>query len=198
MRRRGVVLGVAGVLVLAAGVFAVGSWRGWFVSPSVRGALAVEAPVRVLVTGLAARWGLAFRPDGSALVTERDSGRIVAVTADGKVSEVRRVPEVRPLSEGGLLGVALSPGYATDGWVYVYYTAAGDNRIVRFHGDEPAQPILTGIPKAGNHNGGRIAFGPDGMLYAGTGDAGRRDRAQDPAYLGGKILRMTPEGRPAP
>src|SRR5205814_9674167 len=97
MRRRNVVLGVAGVLVLAVGVFAVGQWRGWFVSPSVRGAPAVEAPVRVLVTGLAAPWGLAFRPGGSALVAERGAGKNLAVTPGGRGREVPRVPGGRPL-----------------------------------------------------------------------------------------------------
>ncbi len=68
--------------------------------------------------------------------------------------------------------------------------------MVRFRLGEPAQPVLTGIPKGTVHNGGRLAFGPDGSLYVGTGDTGRTALAQDPASLGGKVLRMTPEGRP--
>ncbi len=111
---------------------------------------------------------------------------------------MQTLAEVDPGGEGGLLGIAVSPNYATDRWVYVYYTAPEDNRIARLHLGEAPQPIVTGIPKAGNHNGGRIAFGPDGMLYAGTGDAGDRGLAQDRESLAGKILRMTPEGQPAP
>ena len=114
---------------------------------------------------------------------------------------------VVPGGEGGLLGLAHLP---TDGddpdYVYAYFTAASDNRIVRMPltgaagslGLGDPEDVLTGIPKAGNHNGGRIAFGPDGFLYATAGDAGNRDAAQDPGSLSGKILRMTPEGRPAP
>jgi glucose/arabinose dehydrogenase len=116
------------------------------------------------------------------------------------VREVARIGDVTPGGEGGLLGIAVSPGYATDGWVYVYYTAADGNRLARLRLDPPIapQPLLTGIPKARNHNGGRIAFGPDGFLYVGTGDAADSDHSQDTASLAGKILRLTPDGTPAP
>jgi glucose/arabinose dehydrogenase len=151
----------------------------------------VEASV--VASGLEAPWGIAFAPDGTALVSERDSGRILSVDAAGTVTEVARI-EAAGEGEGGLLGLAISPGYATDGFVYAYYTTAEDNRIVRFTpGGEPEE-IVAGIPAGQIHNGGRIAFGPDGMLYAGTGDGGDSDNAQDPDSLGGKILRLTPEG----
>ncbi|WP_131785857.1 PQQ-dependent sugar dehydrogenase [Protofrankia symbiont of Coriaria ruscifolia] len=155
-----------------------------------------------VASGLRAPWGLAFLPDRSALVAERDSGRIMQVPANGGVpTEVMRIPDVATdAGEGGLLGLAVSPSYATDHVVYAYYTTDTDNRIVRFPlplGDAPratVEPILAGIAKATVHNGGRIAFGPDGMLYAGTGDASERARAQDASSLNGKILRMRPDG----
>ena len=204
---RVVALGAA-VLVLAGAVVGVGVWRGWlpdprgwFANPSVSGVSELRLPegaVRPLATGLRAPWGLAFLPDGTALVTERDTARILSVGASGQVTEVQRLAEVRPGGEGGLLGIAVSPSYAQDRWVYVYYTAESDNRIARLRLGGRPEPILTGLPSARIHNGGRIAFGPDRMLYVGTGDAGERGQAQDRAALGGKILRVTPDGQPAP
>lgn len=192
-------------LVLAV-VVALGGWVAWylgliFVAPSVRGGESVNLPsgsVHTIARDLEAPWGLAFLPDGSALVTERDSARVLSVASDGSVAEVARIADARPAGEGGLLGIAVSPSYDSDRWIYVYYTADRDNRIARFRLGEAPQVIFAGIPKAGNHNGGRIAFGPDGQLYVGTGDAGDRGRAQDRDFLGGKILRLTPDGKPAP
>ncbi|MGQ4615312.1 PQQ-dependent sugar dehydrogenase [Nocardia sp. R7R-8] len=143
-------------------------------------------------------WGLAFLPDGAALVAERDSGRVLRIGAGGAPEQVYQVPGVAARGEGGLLGLAVAPDYAESRYVYAYFTAATDNRIVRFRLDGPPEVLVDGIAKAGNHNGGRIAFGPDGMLYAGTGDAGQSGRSQDPASRNGKILRVTPDGRPAP
>jgi glucose/arabinose dehydrogenase len=160
---------------------------------------ATVAPgISVVATHLQAPWGLAFLPGGDALVTERDTARILRVSPAGRVQQVQRLAEVDGTGEGGLLGIAVSRTYATDKLVYVYYSTAKDNRIARLRLGERPKPILTGIPVAGNHNGGRLAFGPDGMLYAGTGDATQSDRAQDRSYLGGKILRITPDGKPAP
>lgn len=145
-----------------------------------------------VVTGLDAPWGVAFLPDGSALVSERDTARILQVR-DGVAAPVGTVEGVVPAGEGGLLGIA-----EADGWVYAYLTAAEDNRVVRMRWEGATlgapQPVLTGIPKAGIHNGGRIAFGPDGLLYIATGDASVRDAAQDRASTAGKILRVTPAG----
>nr|WP_239476634.1 PQQ-dependent sugar dehydrogenase [Nocardia arizonensis] len=147
--------------------------------------------------GLRVPWGLAFLPDGAVLVAERDTGRILRVTPTGPAEQVYQVPGVIARGEGGLLGLALAPDYAESRYIYAYFTSNEDNRIARFRLDGATEPIFTGIAKAGNHNGGRIAFGPDGLLYVGTGDAGQSDRAQDPASPNGKILRLTPAGLPA-
>ncbi len=157
---------------------------------------------RDLVTGLSVPWAIAFLPDGDALVTERDSARLLRVTPAGKATTVGKVPGVSPAGEGGLLGVAVSPAFAQDHRVFVYYSAASENRIARFtyegQGLTGARTLVTGIPRGPIHNGGRLAFGPDHMLYASTGETGRGELAQDRSSLAGKILRMTQDGRPPP
>jgi glucose/arabinose dehydrogenase len=158
---------------------------------------------QVIVSGLDLPWDIDFLPDGTALVTERDSARILRIgpesTADGlAVEEVQVVDEVVSTGEGGLLGIAVSPDYASDGWVYIYYSTGQDNRIGRLRLGEPPEPILTGIPRSGNHNGGQLAFGPDGYLYASTGDSEVPSRSQERDSLAGKILRLTGDGEPAP
>ncbi|MEU7910330.1 PQQ-dependent sugar dehydrogenase [Microbispora bryophytorum] len=156
---------------------------------------------RTLVTGLAVPWAIAFLPGGDALVTERESARLLRVTPRGQVHEAGVIEGVSASGEGGLLGVAVSPRYAADHFVFVYFTAQNDNRIVRYRYDgrlSDRRVIVSGIPKGAIHNGGRLAFGPDGYLYASTGETGERGMAQDRSSLGGKILRMTADGRPAP
>lgn len=167
-------------------------------APHMASATEPGGSVRTVATGLEAPWGLAFLPDGSALVSERDSGLITRVVAGRPAEVVGRIEAVRPGGEGGLLGLAVAPGPRVD-WIYAYYSTDTDNRIVRLAWDGRRigreQVLVRGIPKGSRHNGGRIVFGPDGMLYAGTGDAGNADLAQNRRSLAGKVLRMTPTGK---
>ncbi|GGU00689.1 PQQ-dependent sugar dehydrogenase [Streptomyces lateritius] len=170
-------------------------------SPPASSAAPAVRVAGTLTEDLESPWGLAALPGGDLLVSSRDERTITRVDArTGGKTRVGEVPGVVPRGEGGLMGLAWR-----DGWVYAYLTAESDNRIVRMRygnggGDRlgPPQVILSGIPKGVVHNGGRIAFGPDGMLYAGTGERGETGLAQSVESLGGKILRMTPEGKPAP
>jgi glucose/arabinose dehydrogenase len=164
--------------------------------------------VRTVAKGLKSPWGLAPVPGGGLLVSSRDDATITRVDEKtGGKTELGEVPGVAPEGEGGLLGIALSPDFAADHLVYAYFTSVSDNRIVRmlYDADKPAgrqlgapDTVFKGIPKGFVHNGGRIAFGPDRMLYAGTGESGDTGLSQDKDSLGGKILRLTPEGEPAP
>jgi len=157
------------------------------------GAPVERVEVSTLATDLEVPWSFAFLPGGDALVTERDSGKLLRVSPSGDVREIQTLPEGGS-GEGGLLGVAVSPEYQVDRYIYAYYTTEADNRVVRFRMGETLEPILTGIPVNTYHDGGRIKFGPDGMLYVSTGDAGDAENSQDRNSLGGKILRIEPDG----
>ncbi len=154
--------------------------------------------IATVATGLDIPWEIVFLPEGDMLVTERP-GTLRRVTGDGSSYPIEGVEHV---GEGGLLGMALDPGFADNGRIYLYLTARTDggltNRIERYTLSDDAlsgrTEILSGIPGAQYHDGGRLAFGPDGMLYATTGDAGNGDAAQDVNSLAGKILRMKPDG----
>ena len=162
------------------------------------------AATQTVTTGLEAPWSITFH-DGTPLVSERDSARILELDAEGNTRTVGSIDGAADgggrgegdRGEGGLLGITVR-----DGFLYSYFTAGGENRIERREltggagslGLGDAETILAGIEAGSIHNGGRIAFGPDGFLYATTGDAGNRDSAQDTESLSGKILRMTPDG----
>jgi glucose/arabinose dehydrogenase len=164
--------------------------------PSGFAPLAGGAPSEV-TAGLESPWSVVVL-DGTALVSERDTGRILEIADDGSTRVLGTVAGIEHGGEGGLLGLAVDD----EERLFAYSTGADGNRIQRFAlAGRPGAlslgdgiTLLDGIPSAGNHNGGRLAFGPDGMLYAGVGDAGRREDAQDLDSLSGKILRMTPDG----
>ncbi|MFC8519518.1 PQQ-dependent sugar dehydrogenase [Streptomyces sp. NPDC057257] len=164
----------------------------------------VPSSISTLSSGWTIPWGTYWMPGGqTALVTERDDFRVWKVTKDGTRTQVGTVPNaVTTNGEGGLLGVAVDPKWASNHYVYFMHTASEGNRVVRMTYDGTKLSdytiLLQGIKKNRYHNGGRLAFGPDGYLYASTGEAQTPDLAQDKDSLNGKILRMTTDGKPAP
>ena len=176
--------------------------------PGVGSSAGTDAETEVLATGLPQPWAIAFLPDGSGVVTERKTGRIVKIgqpqTRSGlTVTKLASVPGIDAAGDGGLLGVAVSPHYATDKTLYVYYSTRTDNRIGAVKvGRSGVHVLVKGIPHGKIDNGGALGFGPDGYLYAATGDtgskaAGAKAPSQNPKSLAGKVLRMTPAGKPA-
>ncbi|MFT4010600.1 MAG: PQQ-dependent sugar dehydrogenase [Nocardioidaceae bacterium] len=158
--------------------------------------------VRVVARGLQVPWGVTFLPDGTALVGERDTTRVWAIEPSGAKRVVGRVEEAVPREEAGLLGLAASPDFARNRQVFAYISTATDNRVVRFTYRDGAlsatTPVLTGIPNGFIHDGGRLLFDDDGNLFVSTGETGDPELAQDKTSLAGKILHITPDGKPAP
>ncbi|MFB9680989.1 PQQ-dependent sugar dehydrogenase [Streptosporangium vulgare] len=147
-------------------------------------------------------WGLVTLPDGTILYSRRDADDIIRLNpATGAKTTVGTVPNVAGTDgEGGLLGLEISPTFNSDRWVYVMHTSPTDNRIVRIKLENDRldtateQILVSGILRNKYHDGGRLRFGPDGKLYASTGDAQNGDHAQNTANLNGKILRINPDG----
>jgi glucose/arabinose dehydrogenase len=169
-------------------------------SPSPSTTAPNQTDPAVVATRLAAPVGLTLLPDGSALVGERTTGRIVHVQpqAGKPVPTVRTITGLDTAGDGGLLDLAISPTYGEDSLIYAYITTPTDNRVVDFTLKGPVTPVLTGIAKGPTDNTGRIMFGADGDLYVGTGDAGHPALAADPASRAGKVLRVNDIGDPAP
>jgi glucose/arabinose dehydrogenase len=186
----------------AAGNRSAASNARSFTTPSCSGG--VPSSITTISTGWTIPWGLAWMPDGqTALATERDGFGVFKVTLAGARTQVGSVPNaVTTNGEGGLLGVAVDPAWATNHFVYFMHTAGEGNRIVRMTYDGNSLSgytiLVQGIRKNQYHNGGRLAFGPDGYLYATTGEAQTPALAQDKNSLNGKILRMKTDGTPAP
>ncbi|MGW5578439.1 PQQ-dependent sugar dehydrogenase [Micromonospora chokoriensis] len=158
--------------------------------------------VRQVTTDTDIPWGLVTLPDGSVLYNRRDAHDIIQLNpATGAKTNVGTVPNVQSTDgEGGLLGLAISSSYASDRWLYIMHTSPSDNRIVRIRLENgrlntaSEQVLVSGIRRNKYHDGGRLRFGPDGKLYASTGDAQNGNYAQDRSALEGKILRLNPDG----
>lgn len=180
---------------------------GCSVAPDPPATSTENAPPETLASGLKAPWSVVPVEGGGALISQRDEGNVLELTPDRELRVAGALPDVSAGGEGGLNGLAVHEEGGVR-WLYAYHATADDNRVVRMPlTGEPGslslnltreEVVLRGIPVSANHNGGRIAFGPDGMLYVATGDAGQREASQDPASLGGKILRLSPDGSPAP
>ncbi|MCF0091452.1 PQQ-dependent sugar dehydrogenase [Micromonospora sp. MH99] len=158
--------------------------------------------VRQVTTDTDVPWGLVTLPDGTVLYNRRDAHDIIHLNpTTGTKTTVGTVPNVQSTDgEGGLLGLAISSSFASDRWLYIMHTSPSDNRIVRIKMENDRlttaseQVLLSGIRRNKYHNGGRLRFGPDGKLYASTGDAQNGAYAQDRSSLEGKILRLNPDG----
>jgi glucose/arabinose dehydrogenase len=154
--------------------------------------------IEIIAQNLNIPWEIAFLPSGEMLVTERP-GNLLKIGANRQTIKIEGVAHV---GEGGLLGLALHPNFAKNGFLYLYLTSREGGQITnrveryRLEGNQLFEKtlIVEGIKGSSVHDGGRIRFGPDGFLYITTGDAGQENSAQDKASLNGKILRVRDDG----
>jgi glucose/arabinose dehydrogenase len=157
--------------------------------------------VEVVAQNLNIPWDIAFLPEGEFLVTER-AGKLVYIKKNGE-REMISISGVRATGESGLLGITLHPDFAKNKWLYLYITQASSggliNRVERYEYTagklSNKKTIIDNIPGALYHDGGRMEFGPDGLLYITTGDATKENLAQDKSSLAGKILRLHDDGK---
>lgn len=209
---------VVGLVTLGVGLVVAG-WLLWRdTTPNSRPVLdtrgieqSIEDPELTITTvldGLTHVWDIAFLPSREMLFTERNG--TIYIVRDDEVHQLADVDDVRAGGEGGLMGLAVDPKFAQNRYIYTCFNStAGDIRVVRWgvRSDLTAltgrKDIVTGMPsnKSGRHSGCRLAFGPDGYMWVGTGDTAQNltpQSPQDPASLGGKILRVDSNGRAAP
>jgi glucose/arabinose dehydrogenase len=190
--------------VLTSGLAGLAS-SATLLAPDATAASAASAPTagKVLAHDLVVPWGLAFLPNGDALVGERPSGRVHRVSRHGGSRHIGTVQAAVDFGEGGLLGIAVAPTFADDRWVYFYVTTSEDNRVIRkrYVGGELGRThvLFSGIARtngdgSSTHHGGRLAFGPSGHLFVSTGDGRLGRRAQNNRSPNGKILRLNPDG----
>lgn len=178
------------IVLLAAAVM---GYMFWAQSAQEKG-----SESQILVTGLNTPWSIDFLPNETLIFTER-GGKVNLLDGE-KVITVGNI-SVKAEGESGLLGIAVDPEFDKNKYIYLYYTAQDSNRISRFVLNQKLENetiLLEGIPSAQIHNGGRLKFGPDGKLYATTGEAGQKPLAQDINSLAGKILRLNKDGSVPP
>ena len=176
-------------------------------APTARIGPATVQSASVIVTGLEVPWAVDLAPDGRLFITERP-GRVRVARLGGATATLDPQPwatvaaRTGTNNEGGLLGIALDPRFASNGFVYLYYSylrgSATVNRLVRMRDDngvgKEETVLLDGVAGSQNHDGGRVKFGPDGKLYVTTGDAEVQSRAQDIGSPNGKVLRLNADG----
>ena len=156
---------------------------------------------RIIASNLHIPWEIVFAPDGRAFFTER-TGDLRLIENGALVDRPVATIPVTEAGEGGLVGLVLDPNFEKNHYLYLYYTYSNssglNNRVSRFTESNDTisseKTLIDKIPANTYHDGGRIKFGPDGKLYITTGEAGKPKSAQDITYLGGKILRINPDG----
>ncbi|HEY4496747.1 MAG TPA: PQQ-dependent sugar dehydrogenase [Candidatus Paceibacterota bacterium] len=166
-------------------------------------AIKENAPFNAIIENLTIPWDIAFLPDNEGLIITERGGRILYQNSDKELMEIANI-NIKSGGEGGLLGLTLHPDFSENRFVYLYLTAPGnanqtENRVERYRFENnntltDKKVVISGIPGAVYHDGGRMEFGPDEKLYITTGDATNANLAQDLNSLAGKILRLNDDG----
>ena len=179
----------------------------WIASSSAADTMATQdGTVRVVpvIEGLDAPWALAFLPDGTLLITEREGALLLV--RDGNVTRVRGIPRVAARGQGGLLDVMVPEDFAASREVFLSYARDQDSgagtalAVGRLSADgmrlERVQTIFESAPgtNSGRHFGSRVVEAPDGTIFLTIGDRGDRDSAQDRGNHNGSIIRIHRDG----